>query len=106
MFVTSIVDSKEMWTLSQLQLRAFYSEIDKLGVPRLLRWSLAQIHIGPGEDSDCDDPGHDDCFDGGSRSQAGSGAKNRDPGSPPSTWPRPGTQSHSFGVSWNTGTDL
>ena len=42
----------------------------------------------PGEDSDCDDPGHDDCFDGGSRSQAGSGAKNRDPGSPPSTWAR------------------
>ena len=62
MFVTSIVDSQEMWTLSQLHC---YSEIDKLEVPPLLRWLLTQIHIGPGEDSDCDDPGHDDCFDGG-----------------------------------------
>ena len=53
------------------------------------------------EDSDSDDPGPDDCFDGGWRSQAGSGAKNPDPGSPTARL-APCTQTHSFvfGVSW------
>lgn len=50
------------------------------------------------EDGDRDDPGPDDCLDGGWSSQAGSGAKTLIPGHPPPAWPRVHKLIHLYSV--------